>query len=251
MTSLVFALISMNTLYPHLWPLLEPIWNYSESISHITAGLSPSLFTDTCEYLSILSDLTMVRHLWEELYLDFIILTWPPPPGRLKWTIPFWCESLGPVTRVYGSLSGQYSDSEGHGLIKPMHFNLPRDGVPGNSWVTMKCKWNWSYSSISSCEFPGFGTSSASSQLLICRSSWAPGLAWGWLPYRDRFLNMLLWHSCAEGVNQLLSRDHLCRANRSKGDARKQIQTYRKFHFLADDSIFPRYCLGNISYIST
>lgn len=192
----------VRSLLSFLWRLLTltygffswPICDDSECISNIIIGQCLHLFADTREYLSILCALTM-RHFWEELYWDSAMLTQPPPSSRLTWTIPSWWEHLGPVTRVYGNLSGRYPDSEGLGLIKLTCFNLLRDAVSGNSWVTMKCKWDWSYSSIRSCEFPGFGTSSASSQLLICKSSWALGLAWGWLPCRDQFLKMLLWHS--------------------------------------------------------
>lgn len=161
--------------------------------------LSVYSLTGACEYSAILSALTMVRCFWEEPYLDSSILAWPPPADRLKETLSSRREGLCSVTRVCGNLSDPSPDTEGLGLIKSRGFNLPREAVPENSWVMMKCKWDWSSSSISSCEFPGFGTSSACSQLLICRSSWALGLAWGWLPCRDTFLNMLPWHSLCEG----------------------------------------------------
>lgn len=178
----------MNTLYHHLWPLLLA-FSHPESASSIVAGLCPQF---------------KHWHLWiflhaqchGQVFLRGAIFGFPHScmtstlrqaegdcfflMGGFVFCQGVW-KSLRPISWPW--------------LIKPTHFNLPREAVPGNSWVTMKCKWDWSCSSISSCEFPGFGTSAACSQLLICRSSWALGLAWGWLPCRERFLNMLLWHS--------------------------------------------------------
>lgn len=63
-------------------------------------------------------------------------------------------------------------------------------------------------------------------------------------------LNAPPWLVSADDVIQALSRGHLCRAKRSEGDVGKEVQTYRKFHFLAFDYISPHYYLGNVLYLS-
>lgn len=60
---------------------------------------------------------------------------------------------------------------------------------------------------------------------------------------------MLPWPVSADDIIQVLSRDHFCRAKRGKGDVGKEVQTCRKFHFLAFDCISPSYCLGNVLYL--
>lgn len=158
-----------------------PISHYSESTTNIIVGLCPH-FVHWHLWIFLHSQCFNHKQMFlREPFLESLILAWPPPSNRLKGTISSWWECLCSVTSVFGNLSGQYPDTEGLGLIKP------KDAVPGNSWVMMKCKWDRSCSPISSCELPGFGTSSACNQLLICRSIWAPSLVWGWLPSQRGF----------------------------------------------------------------
>lgn len=198
MTSLVFAIISMNTLYPHVRSLLlSHLWLFRKHVQHNSWTVAQFIHW----------------HVWRfvhspcldrgQIFLGGVIFgfhhshmastLWQAEVGY-----SFLMGNLGPSSRVYGGLSGQYLDSEGLGLIQATHFNLPRTAVPGNPWVTMKCKLEQSCSSTGSCEFPGFGTSSSPSQLLIGRSSWAPSLAWGQLSFQRQVfryaaLALLVW----------------------------------------------------------
>lgn len=175
-----------------------PICNYSESISNIIAEQLPQFIH---------------WHVWRfvhppcldhgQIFLGGVILGFhhshmASTLWQAEVDYSFLMGSLGPSTRVCGRLSGQYLDSEGLGLIQATHFNLPRAAVPGNPWVTMKCKLDRSCSSTGSCKFAGFGTSSSPSQRLICRSSWAPGLAWGRLSFQRQVFQyvasaLLVW----------------------------------------------------------
>lgn len=218
-TSLVLA-FPWLTLYPAVASLIG-LFVIIQSISNLLAGQHPQFIHWPCEYSSILHDLYVCKqfsesHIWISPFQHGLhsLAGWNRPfclEGILWVLLPGWVE-----------VPGQYLGGDGLGLIKPMPFNPPRDAVAGNSWVIMKCKWDRSHSFIRSCEFPGFGTSSAS--CWFTRSLRALGLAWESLPYRDRFLDMSFGILCAEGVKQMLNsfplRDHLCRG-KSEGNAGK------------------------------